>query len=295
MTSTTSNNIDIARPEWLTEEVWPHKIRTALLEDAILSYTDEGSGPALLLVHDGMWSFVWGQLIRELVVDFRVITLDFPGSGLSPGTDAGASLEHDSELLTRFVDHLGLDSFTPVVHDLGGLVGLGMAMQRPDAIDGLVLINTFAWPPDSNGLRRMMGVISSKPMTAINGATGFIPKLSSGRFGIGRNLDRSARHAFVTPLRQANSRRRFHDLMGSALTETEFLETIKLGLAESLGSKPVLTVYGERNDPFGFQEEFRKYFSAPTEMVVAKGNHFPMCDDPVGVAKAIQKWHRGLS
>jgi len=294
MTSTTSDNLDIARPGWLPREVWPYKIRTAHFDDKPVSYTDEGSGPALLLVHDGMWSYVWGQLIKELVDDFRVITLDFPGSGISPGAETEVSLQQDSRLLGRFVDHLGLDSFTLVVHDLGGSVGLGMAVQRPDAIDGLVLINTFAWPPDSKGLRRMLGILSSKPMTALNGATGLIPKLSSGSFGVGKHLDRPARQAFIHPLRQPSARRRFHGLMGSALTETGFLGKVAVGLEESLKSKSVLTIYGERNDPFGFQEKFREYFANTSEMVVAKGNHFPMCDDPVAVAEAIREWHRGV-
>ena len=70
-----------------------------------------------------MWSYVWGQLIERLRTKFRVVTLDFPGAGLSPSGKDDPSLRGDSELLEAFADHLELNDLTLVVHDLGGPVG----------------------------------------------------------------------------------------------------------------------------------------------------------------------------
>lgn len=102
-----------------------------------MAYTDEGEGPGLLLVHDGMWSYVRGQVIDRLCDRFRVITLDFPGAGLSPASDHPRGLEADSRLSEGFVQQLGLDRVTLVTHDLGGPVGIGMAMRRPDLVNGM--------------------------------------------------------------------------------------------------------------------------------------------------------------
>jgi pimeloyl-ACP methyl ester carboxylesterase len=33
-------------------------------------------------------------------------------------------------------------------------------------------------------------------------------------------------------------------------------------------------------------------FNDARQIVVAKGNHFPMCDDPNLVAASIREWHR---
>ena len=69
---------------------WPFRLRRFVYdrpdsESIGLHYSDEGSGPALVLVHAGMWSFIWRDTIAALRDDFRCITLDFPGAGLSDG------------------------------------------------------------------------------------------------------------------------------------------------------------------------------------------------------------------
>ena len=290
----TDHEIDkqsITRPDWLDESVWPFTIRTAMVKCSPIAYTDEGEGEVLLLVHDGMWSFVWGQVIEMLQSRFRVVTLDFPGSGLSPGNDTPVGLKHDSRLLEGLVDHLGLADLTLVAHDLGGPVGLGLASRRPELVRGLVLVNSFAWPPHVAPFRAMMRVMSSAPVRSLNVTTNFLPKATSSRFGVGRHLGEDAKRAFVGPSDDKQKRRRFHDLMGSVSTESEYLAGLELALKSTLNGLPVLTVYGERNDPFGFQARFKEIFPDAEEMVIHKGNHFPMCDDPEGFSNRLTEWH----
>jgi pimeloyl-ACP methyl ester carboxylesterase len=291
MTAKTENK-SIERPDWLPAEAWPYPIETLELDGSPIAYTDEGEGPVLLLVHDGMWSYIWGQLIGVLRTDHRVITLDFPGSGLSPESGRSTSLEGDSMLLESFVQALGLDRVTLVVHDLGGAVGVGLAARRPELIDGLVLVNTFAWPPHVRSLRAMFRIMISRPVRAINVATNLIPRLTTTSSGIGRHLDRSGREAFLGGFRHKAARRRFHDLIAAAGDETEYLAELESALGSTLSTKPALTVYGEKNDPFGFQDKFGSLLDDVDEMVIPEGNHFPMADDPEGVAAAIATWHR---
>lgn len=289
--TTLQTNKTIDRPDWLPESVWPHRIRTAHIGTTTLAYTDEGQGPALLLVHDGMWSYIWGQLINRLKDDFRVIALDFPGSGLSPDDGGAASLEADSRLLERFADHLELTRFTVIAHDLGGSVSLGLAGRRPELVDGIVAINTFAWPPDGRSLRAMLKVVGGPIVTGMNVGTNFVFRLTSTKFGVGRDLDQGGRRAFLGPFRQEGPRRRFHHLMRAAITESDFLSEVEEGLSAVLAEKPLLTIYGEKNDPFGFQARFKEKSPLAWEMVIPGGNHFPMCDDPAGVASRIAEWH----
>jgi pimeloyl-ACP methyl ester carboxylesterase len=282
----------IARPVWLDESVWPFAIRTANVDGSTVAYTDEGEGDILLLVHDGMWSFLWGQVISRLRDRFRVVTLDFPGSGLSPANDETAGLETDSKLLERFVDQLELTGITLVVHDLGGPVGLGLAIRRPQLVAGLVLVNTFAWPPHTRSLRMMMRVMSSAPVRGLNVTTNFLSGATSSRFGVGSHLSDEAKLAFTGPFAAKGPRRRFHELMGSVLDEHDYLAGVETALRTSRNRLPVLTVYGERNDPFRFQARFKTIFPDAEEMVIPKGNHFPMCDDPDGFSARVAEWHR---
>ena len=292
MTAQNTDVTQIERPHALPLEVWPYQIRTVRIGDNAIAYTDEGEGPVLVLVHDGMWSYIWGQLIEKLSHHFRVLTFDFPGSGLSPADGGPASLEADSMLLDAFVEHIGITDFTFVLHDLGGVVGLGSAMRHPEAVNGLVLMNTFGWPPHVASLRTMFALMDSRPVRALNVATNAIPKLSSGGSGIGRLLDDSARSAFLAGFATKGQRRRFHNMIGAARRETKYLADVESSLSGVLAEKPALTIYGEKNDPFGFQAKFAEYFPGAWEKVIPGGNHFPMADDPVGVADLIRTWHR---
>jgi haloalkane dehalogenase len=290
--TTTETTRTISRPDWLSEEVWPFQVRTIDLDGIPIAYTDEGDGPTLLLVHDGMWSYVWGQVIERLSGTFRVVTLDFPGSGLSPDSDRPVTLESDSELLESFVDKLGLKRFTLVAHDLGGAVGIGLAARRPNLVEGMVLTNTFAWPPHVRSLRVMLETMGSSFMTGLDATTNLIPRLSAGNFGVGRRLDRVGRTAFIGPFREKGPRRRFHQLMASVMEESDYLMGLERALSTTLAGKPVLTIYGERNDLFGFQARFKEHFPDGEEMIVPKGLHFPMCDDPQGFAERVSRWHK---
>lgn len=279
------------RPDWLPESAYPFRLRSIRLSSGAVTYVDEGRGPTIVFVHTGMWSFVFRDVIRRLRGDFRCVTLDFPGSGLSPdpvGTDFDLSAQADC--LAELVIALGLDDVTLVLHDLGGPVGMGFAATAPERVRALVMANTFAWKPDAPSLVRMLRVVSSRPVTALDRATRLVPRLSSGRFGVGRHLDRESRRAFRGPFRDRTRIGRFHASMGDALRADALYARIERGIADGLGDRPVLTVFGEKNDPFGFQARHRALFSDCTSVVVPGGNHFPMMDDPDRFADALRDW-----
>ena len=136
-----------------------------------------------------------------------------------------------------------------------------------------------------------MSTMGSGFMTSLDSGTNLIPKLTSGGFGVGRHLDKTQRSAFVGPFLEKGPRRRFHQLMGSVLEESEYLKGLEDALDKILADHPVLTVYGEWNDPFGFQARFKGHFPDMDEAIIARGMHFPMCDDPDGFANRVVEWH----
>lgn len=290
--TTESQDKATLRPPWLSKEAWPYQVRQIRVGQETVGYTDEGEGPTLLLVHDGMWSFIWGQLIGHLAQHFRVVTLDFPGSGLSPASEGVTSLERDSQVLEGLVVALGLDRMTLIVHDLGGGVGIGMGGRRPQAVQALVLMNTFAWPPQVGSLRTMLRVVGSGPIRGFNSATKAIFRLSAGSAGVGRHMTTEERRVFLAGFASRPARERFHDLMKSAIDDELYLARVEQALSTRLAHVPALTIFGEKNDPFGFQARFGEILDDVEEMVVDGGNHFPMADDPGGVAERIIDWHR---
>lgn len=295
MTSTTQDKSipkeSPVRPDWLPYSEYPFQLRSIDLAGHAVTYIDEGKGPVLLFVHTGLWSFVFRDVIERLRADFRTLTLDFPGSGLSPDAQDGDPLiEESSDILEQFITTLGLTDITLVAHDLGGPVGFGLAARRPDLIKAMVPTNTFGWNPEGKGLRGMLRVMSSSPVAALNRFANFIPRVTVTRFGIGRQLSREGKQAFLGPYRDRSRRRRFSKLTRDVLNIKGYMDAIERAQGTTLNDRPVLTIFGERNDPFGFQHRYRETFSNVRGVVVPKGMHFPMMDDPDLFSEALLQW-----
>lgn len=121
----------------------------------------------------------------------------------------------------------------------------------------------------------------------LDAATGFLPRLTATRFGAGRGFDRAARRA----LRAGIDRRSFHRYLADARRRSRLFDVVERATTETFADRPLLTVFGARNDPLGFQPEWKARFPHARQVVVPRGYHFPMCDDPGLVAGAVASWH----
>jgi pimeloyl-ACP methyl ester carboxylesterase len=290
-TNDTAPDRSLQRPDWLPHAQWPFPLLSRPIAGSPVHYVDIGEGPTLLFVHAGMWSFIWRDVIRDLSGDFRCIALDFPGSGLSPAP-AGyrIGLANHATVLADFSDQLNLTNITLVMHDLGGPIGLRFAGGQPDRLRAMVLANTFGWWPTQSVLRGMLRLMGGRMMRALNIATNLVPRLTAGRMGVGRHLNSAGRTAFLGPTRNRAQRRAFHDLMRDTARSEPPLQAIEAALRGPLAERPVLTIFGQRNDPLHFQRRWHDLYPTATQVVVPKGNHFPMNDNPDLFAKTLRAW-----
>lgn len=116
-----------------------------------IHYLDQGSGPAVVLVHGlgGNGRNFTYALADLLAKRFRVLTLDRPGSGYSTRVaDADADLRVQADLLTRLLDALAVDKPILVGHSLGGALVLAAALDNPGRYRGLALITPLVMPQD---------------------------------------------------------------------------------------------------------------------------------------------------
>jgi haloalkane dehalogenase len=110
-----------------------------------LHYLDEGEGDPVLLLHgEPTWSFLYRKLIPPLAGVARSIAPDYLGFGRSDKpTDRGwYSYDRHSESLARFVRELDLQKITVVVQDWGGPLGFRFAVENPERVARLVVMNT---------------------------------------------------------------------------------------------------------------------------------------------------------
>ena len=287
-----TSRIALARPDWLPEKVWPFDTFGLELDDSTVAVTDVGRGPTLLFVHCGLWSFVWRDLMTRLASDFRCIAFDAPGNGRSTRLPGDAiTLERAARAVNGVVEALALEDFTLVVHDLGGPSGIAGAARTPGRVRGIAAINTFGWKPSGALFRGMLAMMGSAPIREFDALTGFLPRITQTSFGVGRHLNRASRAAFVAGIGDSG-RRAFHYYLRDARNCDALYEQVAAALTGPFAKLPLVTIFGERNDPLGFQPRWKAMFPDLRQIVVAKGNHFPMCDDPALVAATIRSWHR---
>ena len=134
----------------------------------------------------------------------------------------------------------------------------------------------------------MLALMGSAPMRELDVWTGWMPRLASTRFGLGRHWSRSTRKTFRRAMKH-RGRRSLHRYM-AAVRRHDFTAVDQSSERPRLAS--ALDRLRQHNDQFKFQPKWAERFPNTTHVVVAKGNHFPMCDDPGLVARSIADWHR---
>ena len=124
-----------------------------------MHYLDEGSGSPILLLHgEPTWSYLYRKTIPPLLEVGRVVAPDYFGFGRSdkPVERDWYTFDRHTESIERLVDELDLRDATVVVQDWGGPIGYRLAVQRPDRIARLVVLNTGLYsgrPPSDEWLR----------------------------------------------------------------------------------------------------------------------------------------------
>jgi 3-oxoadipate enol-lactonase len=109
-----------------------------------LYYESHGSGPALVFAHGrGGNHFSWWQQLAEFSDQYRCITFDHRGWGLTEGNGSdGINQAGFTEDLRGLLDYLELDKVALVSQSMGGITNLGFTLRFPERVSALVLGDT---------------------------------------------------------------------------------------------------------------------------------------------------------
>lgn len=137
----------MSQPDPTLASLLPFASRACAVRGGRMQYVDEGNGAPALLVHGNpTWSYLYRAFIPPLATDHRVIAPDHLGFGLS---ERPASAPYDLPWhianLSDLVRSLDLEDITLVVHDWGGPIGIGAALELGERVRRLVVINSWAW------------------------------------------------------------------------------------------------------------------------------------------------------
>ena len=119
-----------------------------------LYYESHGEGPVLVLAHGGGGNHMsWWQQVPVLSRNYRCVTFDHRGFGLSRDVADGPGPEAFVEDLRKLLDHLGIERAALAGQSMGGWTVLGFAIAHPERVSALALCDTTAGMDDAEVMR----------------------------------------------------------------------------------------------------------------------------------------------
>jgi haloalkane dehalogenase len=260
-----------------------------------MHYLDEGEGEPVLCLHgEPTWSFLYRKMIPGLGAVARVVAPDYFGFGRSDKpTDVGwYTFDRHCASIRRLVEELDLRGLTLVVQDWGGPIGLRLAVEQPDRVERLVILNTGIGggrPPSESWLRFR---------AVVRAAGGDFQPGRLIRTAAVRGLADAVAAAYDAPFPTAKSKAGVIAFPEQVPTELEHPNTAPLmAIREALASweKPALVLFGD-SDPI-FRPEVADAIARwipgalPAELVEDAG-HFVQEDAGEEVAARIVEFLR---
>ncbi len=285
-------------PSWLDRAAYPFDPKTFATQEGRIRYLDEGpndpSAKAVLFVHGTpSWSFEWRNVVRALAPTHRCIAPDHLGFGLSDKPRAAALRPWDhARRLQDLVRALDLRDLTLVVHDFGGPIGLPIALDMPERVARVIVINSWLWSnQDDAQVVKLDRVIRSWLGRALYRWLNFSARvLLPAAFGDRKRLTRATHRQYIAPFARREQREAPYALALSLLGSSDFYAELWQRRG-ALASKPLEIIWGMRDPAFTEQHLARWQAAFPNARIerVPTAGHFVAEEAPEVIARVVKR------
>lgn len=123
---------------------FPFEPHSKLINGFKMHYADEGEGEPIVCLHgEPTWGYIYRKFIPPLSKTNRLIVPDHMGFGKSDvPTNLPYTLAQHIDNLTKLVLELDLEDMTLMGQDWGGPIMFGFAVNYPDRVKRLIIMNT---------------------------------------------------------------------------------------------------------------------------------------------------------
>jgi pimeloyl-ACP methyl ester carboxylesterase len=128
----------------------------SVVDDGVrIACRDRGAGDPVVFLHGTpSHAYIWREVVPAVEAQgYRVITYDLLGYGQSERpVDRDTSVAGQAALLARLLDHLRVERFTLVAHDIGGAIAQIFGTEHPERLKALILLDTVSydsWPSET--------------------------------------------------------------------------------------------------------------------------------------------------
>ncbi len=137
-----------------------HRIATVVGELAVLEL-GEPDAPALVLRH-GIFldRELWRAVADRYASTHRVVLVDAPGHGASGDPGREYSVQEDARASIQIMNALGIEQATLIGHSWGGMSSLRVALDHPERVTALGLVNTPLVPRTAAERRRYRALVA---------------------------------------------------------------------------------------------------------------------------------------
>lgn len=112
-----------------------------------IQYVDVGEGDPILFLHGNPTSsYLWRNIIPYLQPEACCIAPDLIGMGKSDKPDIDYTFEDHFGYIEAFIEELGLEDITLVVHDWGSGIGFHYAHLNPDNVTAIAFMESVIRP-----------------------------------------------------------------------------------------------------------------------------------------------------
>jgi pimeloyl-ACP methyl ester carboxylesterase len=216
----------------------------------------------------------------------RAVAFDLPDFGETIAPDG---FEHTpfgyAEFVAEALGELGIERAQLVLHDFGGPIGLIWAMAHPDALAGIVLIDTGVLPGYTwHRLARIWRTpVLGELFQAITNRRGY-------RAALNRNEPRGLPREFVDGMYDHYDRRTRRAVLKlyRATPDPGGMSENRIGILAPR-DVPALVVWGEHDAylPSSYAAEQRRAFPSADVHVLPASGHWPFADAPETVERLL--------
>ena len=260
---------------------------------------DEGTGPAVLMVH-GLGGSIcnWAPTIEHFKRTHRVVALDLPGFGKSVPSACGCDVPSFAGVILELLGSLGIDRAIVIGNSFGGTLALHLALEHPGLVENVVLVDAAG----TNSFPELLKVaVMRLPDRWVKKALLFLVSyLVRFRFayrvaGI-YNLNEYTRPLLQEAIDTA-ARPDLREYMDT------YLQTARTALAvrydDRLGqiAVPVLVVWGQQDKalPLKIGQRMNRLITGSFLVAVPDAAHVPQLDRPDVFNAAVESFLSGAS
>ena len=283
---------------------FPYDSHFVEVEGSKMHYVEVGSGEPILFLHgQPTSSYLWRNVLPHLAPLGRAIAPDLIGFGRSDKPDIEYRFVDHARYIDGFIEALGLDRLTFVIHDWGSGLGFHWARRHPERVRGLAFFEAIlapipSWddfPAELRDLFRGFRSLETGRSLLIDQNV-FIEKVLPG--AVVRGLTEVEMERYREPFTDPASREPVYrwpnelPIGGEPADVTEIVGAYNAWLQET--DVPKLLLHAE---PGAITRaplvEWCKENLPELEVVhVGAGIHYLQEDNPDGIGKAVADWYR---